>query len=507
MKMMQKLRQSNCCASLCALMRISLAQLVFSMAFADFTYAGHVEKTLNTQHKKVSEAVTSGSQEALPVQISGKITDENNAGLPGVSVVLKGTQKGTTTDSEGLFRLDVPDESAVLVMSFVGYVTQEITVGSRANISVSLVPENTALKELVVVGYGTQKKINLTGAVATVGAEQVANRPVTNMSSALQGMLPGVTIVQRSGQPGRDTGEIRVRGVGSMNNASPMVVVDGLISSMENLNPNDVESISVLKDASAGAIYGSRAANGVILVTSKRGKIGKPVINYNAYLGVQKPTNLPDYLGSYEYGKLLNEGLVNEGQQPRFTDAELEKFRNGSDPANYPDTDWLDLLYKGSGIQQSHHLSFSGGSEVSRYLLSFGYLNQKGLIKNTDNERYNVRINLDSKISDRLSVGMTSSFIRQGISEPSAIATGQALNFSIVYANRIPPTVPNKYPDGSWMRYLDGNPNAWIENGGSITDHISNAMGNAFAELIIFKGLKLRGSAGADLILQTKKRI
>ncbi|TLU90033.1 SusC/RagA family TonB-linked outer membrane protein [Dyadobacter sediminis] len=502
MKTMQKLRQSNCCASLYALMKNSLAQIIFSVAFAGFTYAGH---EANDWKRQAGETVFSENQEAMLIQVTGKITDESNAGLPGVSVVLKGTQKGTTTDSEGMFKLDVPDESAVLVMSFVGYVTQEITVGSQSNLSVSLVPENTALKELVVVGYGTQKKINLTGAVATVGADQVANRPVTNMSSALQGVLPGVTVVQRSGQPGRDTGEIRVRGVGSMNNASPMVVVDGLISSMENLNPNDIESISVLKDASAGAIYGSRAANGVILVTTKRGKSGKPVVSYNAYIGMQKPTNLPDYLGSYEYGKLLNEGLVNEGQQPRFTEAEIEKFRNGSDPANYPDTDWLDLLYKGSGIQQSHNLSISGGSDASRYLLSFGYLNQKGLIKNTDNDRYNVRFNLDSKISDRLSVGLTSSFIRQGISEPSAIATGQGLNFSIVYANRIPPTVPNKYPDGSWMRYLDGNPNAWIENGGSIKDQISNGMGNAFAELIIFKGLKLRGSAGADFYFNDKK--
>lgn len=492
---MQKFRQLEFRTSLCVLMKISLTQIIFSIAFAGFTYAGHEGRA---------------HENALAIQVSGKVSDDINAPLPGVSVVIKGTQKGTTTDIEGNFKLEVPNESAVIVLSFVGFVTKEITVGNQTNIIVSLVPENTALKELVVVGYGTQKKINLTGAVATVGSEQVTNRPVTNMSTALQGILPGVTVVQKSGQPGRDVGIIRVRGVGSMNTASstsssPMVVVDGLISSMENLNPNDIESISVLKDASAGAIYGSRAANGVILVTTKRGKSGKPVISYNAYVGMQKPTNLPDYLGSYDYGRLLNEGLVNEGQQPRFTEAELQKFKDGSDPINYPNTDWLDLLYKGSGIQQSHNLSVSGGTDASRYLLSFGYLNQKGLIKATDNERYNVRFNLDSKISDRLSVGLTSSFIRQGISEPSAIASGPGLNFSIVYANRIPPTVANKYADGSWTRYLDGNPNAWVQNGGSIADQISSAMGNAFAELIIAKGLKIRGSAGVDFNFTDKK--
>jgi TonB-linked SusC/RagA family outer membrane protein len=580
---MQKLRQLKFCAALCMLMKISLIQIVFSVAFAGFGFAAHegraqeiLERSvtlhadqqelkevlhqleiqadvkfaysqrlikaerkvvMHVSGQRLSEAlkllltplnityqVTSGrilltmakpqspklgetspekEMEVLVAQVSGKVLDENSAGLPGVSVVLKGTQKGTTTDGDGQFKIEVPDESATLVFSFVGFVTKELVVGSQTSLTISLVPENTALKELVVVGYGTQKKINLTGAVATVGSDQVANRPVTNMSTALQGILPGVTVVQKSGQPGRDTGIIRVRGVGTMNSASPssgspMVVVDGLISSMENLNPNDIESISVLKDASAGAIYGSRAANGVILVTTKRGKAGKPVVSYNSYIGLQKPTNLPDYLGSYDYGKLLNEGLVNEGQQPRFTEAELNKFKDGSDPFNYPDTDWLKLLYKGSGVQQSHNLSVSGGTDASRYLLSFGYLNQKGLIKNTDNERYNVRFNLDSKISDRLSVGLTSSFLRQGISEPSAIAGGPGLNFSIVYANRIPPTVANKYQNGAWMRYLDGNPNAWIENGGSIADKISSAMGNAFAELIILKGLKLRGSAGVD---------
>ncbi len=592
---MQKFRQFKFCASLCVLMKISLTQIIFSIAFAGFTYAGHegraqeildrkvtlhaekaelkevlkqletqadvkfaysqrtiraerkvilhasgqrLSETLNAlltplnisyqiasgrilltaakpQSIKTVEKILENETDPLLAQISGRVTDETSAPLPGVSVVLKGTQRGTTTDGDGQFKLEVPDASAaaggpvVIVLSFVGYVTQEINISGQTSLSVSLVPDNTALKELVVVGYGTQKKINLTGAVATVGSEQVTNRPVTNMSSALQGVLPGVAVVQRSGQPGKDTGIIRVRGVGTMNSAataaSPMVVVDGLISSMENLNPNDIESISVLKDASAGAIYGSRAANGVILVTTKRGKAGKPVVSYNAYIGFQKPTNLPDYLGSYEYGKLLNEGLVNEGQQPRFTDAELEKFRDGSDPVNYPNTDWLKLLYKGSGIQQAHNLSVSGGSEASRYLLSFGYLNQKGLIKATDNERYNVRVNLDSKISERLSVGLTSSFIRQGISEPSAIGTAPGLDFSIVYANRIPPTVADKYANGTWMRYLDGNPNAWVQNGGSVGNTISNGMGNAFAELVIAKGLKLRGSAGADFTFTDRK--
>ena len=442
--------------------------------------------------------LTSGMAIAQDLKITGTVTDfENQRSLPGVTIKVKGTGPGTVSDAQGNYSLSVPASSS-LIFTFIGYRTQEVAVGSKTRIDVVLMPDVANLKEVVVVGYGTQKKVNLTGSVASISGEQLTDRPVTNISTALQGQLPGVAVVQQSGQPGRDNGIIRVRGVGTMNDASPMVVVDGIVSSMEDLNPNDIESISVLKDASAGAIYGSRAANGVILVTTKRGKNGTPKVSYNGYAGWQELTNMPEYLDSYNYAMLLNEGLQNEGKPVRYTAVELEKFRTGSDPVNYPNTDWLGLLFTGSGMQQAHNLSVSGGSEASRYLISLGYLDQKGLIENTNSDRYNVRINLDSKVSERFSVGLTSTLSRQNIIDPAGARNREGIGELIRQANRIPPTYLNQYANGTWGRHIDGNPIMWARDGGLRSDNVSHALGNVFAELNILDGLKLRGSAGID---------
>ena len=431
--------------------------------------------------------------------ISGKVTSETGEPLPGVNVIVKGTTIGTTTDSDGLYKLSIKDGSKpTLVFSFIGYKIKDIEVAGQTVIDISMEPDVSQLGEVVVVGYGTQEKVNLTGSVASIGAEELASRPITNISTALQGKLAGVTVVQQSGQPGRDGGIIRIRGLGTMNDAAPMVVVDGIVSSMEDLNPNDIESISVLKDASAGAIYGSRAANGVILVTTKKGKAGPPKISYNGYAGQQALTNMPEYINSYEYAKLLNEGLINEGASPRYSDEEIEKFRTGSDPENYPNTDWMSLLYRGSGFQQAHDINVSGGSETSRYFVSLGYLDQKGLVKKVNSDRYNIRFNLDSKVSKRLSIGLTSSFSKQHIEEPTA-AAASSLGSIIIHAHRIPPTFLNKYPDGTYTHYIEGSPIAWVEEGGLREDNVYHGLTNVFAELSITDGLKLRGSLGADL--------
>ncbi|HWJ29347.1 MAG TPA: SusC/RagA family TonB-linked outer membrane protein, partial [Flavisolibacter sp.] len=431
--------------------------------------------------------------------IKGRVSDSLNNPLQGVTVEAKGENQFVVTDANGFFTVSVKNlTTSVLDFSFIGYQAKEVAVAGNRFLNVVLSSTSATLSDVVVVGYGKQKRVNLTGAVASVSGDQIANRPVTNISTALQGLLPGVAVIQQSGQPGRDNGIIRVRGVGTMNDAAPMVVVDGIVSSMEDLNPNDIESVSVLKDASAGAIYGSRAANGVILVTTKRGKTGAPQVNYNGYVGVQKLTSMPEYLDSYDYAKLLNEGLKNEGQPARYTDAELEKFRTGSDPVNYPNTDWIGLLYSGSGIQNSHNLSVAGGSDASKYLLSLGYLDQQGLIQNTNSNRYNVRFNLDSKISQLFSVGVTSTLSRQNINEPAGVATRSGIGELIRQANRIPPTVLNKYPNGTWARHIDGNPIAWAEDGGLRSDIASHVLGDVFAELNLAKGLKLRGSAGVD---------
>ncbi|MEP7258369.1 MAG: TonB-dependent receptor, partial [Flavitalea sp.] len=428
-------------------------------------------------------------------EISGKVTNEQGEPLQGVSVVVKGTKVGTSTNGLGKFSISVPENSSkILVYSFVGMEPQEIAISNNTTLTVVLKAIDGQEQEIVVRGYGTQKKVNLTGSVASIGGDKLTNRPVTNISQALQGQLPGVQVVTGSGQPGRENTRIKIRGLGTMNNANPMIVVDGLVSSMEDLNPNDIENVSVLKDASASAIYGSRAANGVILITTKRGKSGKPKISYNGYIGQQTPTTLPDFLGSYDYGLLLNEGLRNEGLPEKYTQGDLDKFKSGTDP-NYPNTDWMDLLYKGSGLQQSHNVSVSGGSDVSRYLLSLGYLDQIGVIKNTSSERYNVRFNLDSKVSDRLNIGITTTLTRQRIIEPTY---GGGIGFVISQLERTPPTELNKYPDGTWARYLDGNQIQATEEGGLATSMVSHGYGSIFAELNILKGLKLRSTAGVD---------
>lgn len=424
------------------------------------------------------------------VDITGKITDENGEGLPGASVIEKGTTNGITTDLNGQYKINLP-ENATLVISFVGYKTAEIPIAGRSTIDLQMELDAEQLEEVVVIGYGTQKKVNLTGAVATMDSDKIESRPVTNVSSALQGQMPGVTVVQSSGEPGRDGASIRIRGVGTMNNSNPMVLVDGIESSMDDINPGDIASISVLKDAASAAIYGTRAANGVILITTKRGEAGAPKVSYNGYVGVQRPTFKPEFLGAYEYALLRNEGLVNEGGTPQFSDADLEKIRTGSDPVNFPDTDWLDLLYQGSGAIHSHDLNVSGGTEKSKYLLSLGYFNQKGLNKNTNFDRYNLRFNLDTKISDAFSIGLNTAMSYRDISRPNGDY--------FVYPHRTPPTISNKFPDGSYNHYLNNNPIALIEEGGRHQTNATHLISQLFGIVTLAEGLTLKGVVATDL--------
>ncbi|CAZ94386.1 SusC/RagA family TonB-linked outer membrane protein [Zobellia galactanivorans] len=432
------------------------------------------------------------------LKVSGTITDTGGQPLPGASIVEKGTSNGTQTDFDGNFSLELTDGNAILIVSYIGFATQEITVDGRDNISAALEESAAGLDEVVVVGFGTQKKVNLTGAVATMGSENLENRPVTNVSSALQGQMPGVTVLQSSGEPGRDGASIRIRGVGTMNNANPMVLVDGIESSMDDVNPNDIDNISVLKDAASAAIYGTRAANGVILITTKRGKVGKPSFSYRGYTGVQKPTYTPEFLNSYEYAKLRNEGLVNEGATPQFSDSDLEKLRTGSDPVNFADTDWMDLLYRGSGMVQSHDISVSGGTENTKYLVSLGYFNQEGIVKNTNFDRYNLRVNLDTKVSKAFTLGLNTSISQREIFRPNG-------DF-FVYPHRTPPNISVKLADGSWNHYFNNNPIAIIEEGGKHTTKDTHVLTTLFGVFTIAKGLTLKGVLAADFNFDDQSR-
>ena len=456
---------------------------------------------------KTHSNVELSSRSRVTFTVTGTVLDEESKPLPGASVLEKGTTNGTTTDADGKFSLNVQDENSILVFSFIGYVSQEVPLNGRTDLHIGMQMDMKSLDEVVVVGYGTQKKVNLTGAVGSVDGEKLVMSPATNAISAMQGRMPGVTITQGTGSPGKEEVSILIRGLGTMNNASPMVIVDGIESGMSNISPQDIETVSVLKDASSAAIYGTRAANGVILITTKRGKSGSSQITYNTSYMWQKATRLPRHLSSAEYAELYNEGNRNEGLPERFSDEDIRKFRSGEDPTNFPNTDWLDLLITESGFTQDHNLSFSGGNDATRYRTSFEYFDQNGLIKISGHKRYNARINMDSKISDWFStginIGLSHNKVTNGVF-PLGIGGDERQYFR--QTNTIPPFIANKNADGTWNRYIfGGNPIAWIEEGGSSNANNSELLGSVFGEAKLVKGLTLKGIAGVNYRIDDDK--
>ncbi len=332
--------------------------------------------------------------------ISGTITDaETGEALVGANVLVEGTNIGTITDANGNYSLTVPDESR-LVVSYVGYKTSLIDVGNRTVINVSMAVDAAALQEVVVVGYGTQEKVNITGAVSTIDADQVVERPITQTSSALQGLAPGVTVSQNLGVPGNDNSTIRIRGIGSISSDnSPLVLVDGVQVDINDVNPDDIESISVLKDAASAAIYGSRAANGVILITTKRGKAGGFSVDLDLSYGMERPTMLPEYVGLRQQMLLEDAIRTTAGGDPEWSQPFLQDYFSYLDnnPPNdqYQNNDWYDAVVKDSAPLSRQRLSFSGGTDKLRARISAVNLDQDGLIGNTNFNRRSVRANVD----------------------------------------------------------------------------------------------------------------
>lgn len=275
-----------------------------------------------------------GSAYAQTRKISGTVKDSKGETLPGVSVKLKGTANGTVTDAKGTYTISVPYNNAILVFSYIGFITQEKAVGSPSVVDVVLAEQSTSLNDVVVVGYGTQKKVNLIGSVATIGAKDLENRSVTNVSSALTGLSAGVSVMQSSGKPGSDGATIRIRGMGTLNNNNALVVIDGIQGTLDAVNPDDIESISILKDAAAASIYGSLAANGVILVTTKKGSKNKTTVTYTGIASKTNPSNLPSFVTDYvRHMQLVNEGYQNLGQTPVYTAATIAQWQKAdADP-------------------------------------------------------------------------------------------------------------------------------------------------------------------------------
>jgi TonB-linked SusC/RagA family outer membrane protein len=351
--------------------------------------------------------------ETRPVQdiiIVGQVKDEKGVSLPGVTIKVKGTNTGTQTGVDGSYKVSVTDNDAVLVFSFVGFVSQEIPVGNQTKIDVVLKEKTSALNEIVVVGYGTQKKVNLTGSVSSVTGETLNKRPVVNTASMLEGLAPGVQINTGSGEPGNESVSIRIRGNSTFSGAGsdPLVLIDGVPGNFSDLNPTDIDNVSVLKDAASASIYGSRAANGVVLVTTKQGKAGQMSVTYDGNLGFNSPTKMFKLVtNSAQYMEMFNQARINSGTtdpNSLYPQDQIDLYRNSTDKLHYPNTDWLSLIFR-TALTQNHNLTFSGGNEKTTYNVSLGYVNQDGIEKGFDYKRYNARINLTSKINDHIKFG------------------------------------------------------------------------------------------------------
>jgi TonB-linked SusC/RagA family outer membrane protein len=409
--------------------------------------------------------------------VAGQVKDNSDLPLIGVNILVKGTDTGTVTDFDGNFSLEVPAGQNTLVLSYTGYIAQEVDITNTSQVEIVLQEDVYGLEEVVVVGYGTQKKVNLTGSVEQVNGDQLARQPVMQTSQALTGLSPGLTAIQSSGQPGADNATLRIRGGGSIGASNdPLVLIDGVEGDINGVDPNDIENISVLKDASAAAIYGSRASNGVILVTTKRAKEGSFSVNYNAWLGTQKPTTLPEFVGVIEYLNLIG------------TDAAVvaDYQANLSDSDNYPDTDWVNELFTENGFQQYHNISVNGGSERVKALASVSFMDQSANVPNYNFKRYNVRLNTDIKANDRINLSFDLNFRRSDQDNPNA-----SLENVTRQAFRIPPDQVAIHSDGSWGDGWQGqNPVAFAYDGGTNLSQTNYFRGVLRATVDIVDGLK-----------------
>ncbi|MFN3382375.1 MAG: SusC/RagA family TonB-linked outer membrane protein, partial [Runella zeae] len=430
--------------------------------------------------------------------ITGTIYDSNGSPLPGTSIQVKGTTTGSISDVNGKYSVQASN-TAILVFSYIGYITQEVAVESRSVVDVTLKADAAALSEVVVVGYGTQKKVNLSGSVATVSGAELTQRPVPNMQNLLQGRVAGLDIIQSTGEPGRDDASFQLRGFGSFGASSaPLILVDGVIASIKNLSPQDIESVTVLKDAASASIYGARAANGVILITTKKGKAGRTQIEYNGSMGISEATKYPELItNSATYMEMYNSARLRSGQPALYTQAQIDLYKNNPNSDKYPNFNWLDYVL-GKGPIQNHHIGFSGGNEQTVYNAAFSYLDQQSITKGYKYKRYNGLIDFSSQVHKRVRVGTNINLSFQDAKAPWLTNDNLLL---LAYASA--PTMMPFLPDGSGRATnrdftTNGTGNRSVEEvyatGGQFTKTY-NANAQAFAEVTILKNLKWMNKA------------
>ncbi|MGN6540353.1 MAG: SusC/RagA family TonB-linked outer membrane protein [Ginsengibacter sp.] len=431
--------------------------------------------------------------------VTGKVvSSKDQTALTGVTVQVKGTSKASITNNDGNFTIQAKDGST-LIFSFVGFLPKELKVNGNHIGTITLDEDVKSLSSVVVVGYGTQKKVNLTGSVATIDMTEKEGQPITNVSNALHG-APGLFVNLGNSQPGVDRATIRIRGMGTLNNNDPLVLVDGIEYSMDELNPADIATISILKDASA-AIYGSKAANGVILVTTKTGR-GTPKVNYSYYYGTQKPTTMPDVIWDpIAYMKLKNQALENIGKVHDYSDAEISEYEQGmkTDPFTYPASNWFDIALDNGQIQK-HDLSFSGSTDKYQYRLSLGYLDRSGIIigPNDQEKKYSLGFNGSMNISKRLKVGLTLDGYYRQYNEPYYNSFWQ-------YLSRTLPILTDTLKDGrygnSWLRTPGRN--NWenprmIAQTGFAKKVVNRFLGTVFADYKLPFDITYHAKFGAD---------
>jgi len=381
--------------------------------------------------------------------ITGKVIDSSGEPLPGVTVVVKGTTQGTITDINGHYNLLKVKGDAILVFSFIGMKVQEFPVKDQSIINVTMAEESIGLNEVVAVGYGTQKKVNLTGSVSAVNMDKIVeSRPVTNISSALSGVVPGVFITSDNNSPSENgNASIMIRGQGTLNNSSPLVIIDGVEGSFNSVNPQDVESVSVLKDAASSAIYGSRAANGVILINTKKGKEGKIIFNYSGQVSIESVSSNLDVVTDYaDYMELYNEGATNSGQGTQFSQAKIDEWRadGGTNPLKYPNNDWQDYVFN-TGVMNQHNFSVGGGTAKIHFHASYNYLNNPGVVDNSGYKKHSMRVNLESEVNDWFTFGTQLS----GYTSDTQMGSSN-LSDVFVYAAASTPGMVFESPDGRY---------------------------------------------------------
>lgn len=447
---------------------------------------------------------------AQQLQVTGKVTRKTTGEpLSGASVTVKGGNTATSTNTTGDFSIGIPANGATLVVSYIGMTAQEIPVQRAGEVNFVLEENGTTLSDVVVVGYGQQRRSNVTGAIGSVTSKELVQAPVADLSNALQGRTPGIITKQGSGEPGRDNAAIYIRGVATFaGSTGPLIIVDGIVRSFRDfsqLDANEVESINILKDASSAAIFGVRGANGVIIVTTKRGKAGKLTTSYSFNYGFQHVTKFNNNLGSFEYATLMNEALLNDGLPLAYTNAQIESFKSGNDPVLYPNTNWQKLVLGGTAPQMQHNLSFSGGTDKTRYFASLGYLDQDGLYSSLNYKRYNLRLNLDIQVTNTTKVSID---LSGRLEKRTAPTTGISGIFEHTLRN--PPTIPAVYDGvgyaqvGSYVNTLRAiDPAAGYDNSEN-----NSVLGTLQLEQQIpwVKGLSVKGVFAYDKRMNYGKR-